>query len=211
MEDEWPSSLGVFQSCSRQSQMNLTELKSGHVFRLRSAHDIFRKLYREKQRFETAGLDRKGQADQVDAAINFAITAWHMTDWVWHQQQQKLCEYFEVKCLREFQDEMRRRCPSLAVCDIIANAAKHGGTAHKREDRPEIETVLVAHPVAKREPSVEFLAVSEHRWWSLLAYRRWSLKIEVDGTPQDPLALLNSVHLHWHKFIQQHCVTKEPS
>lgn len=59
---------------------DLTELESEHVFKMRSAHDIFRKLYREKQRFEKAELDGEGRAHQVDAVINFAITAWHMTD-----------------------------------------------------------------------------------------------------------------------------------
>ncbi len=142
---------------------DLTELESGHVFRMRSAHDIFRKLYREKQRFETAELNGEGLADQVDAAINFAIAAWHMTDWVWGQQERALRKYFDVNNKRGFQNEMRRQCSDLAVCDAIASAAKHGGTAHKREGRPEIETILVANPVTEGATSVELFAAPAPR------------------------------------------------
>ena len=180
-----------------------TSLKSGHVFRMRSVHDIFRKLGREKRRFEKAELNGEGRADQVDAAINFAITAWHLTDWVWSQRKHALREYFDVNDIGGFQNEMRRLCPNLAVCDVIANAAKHGGTAHKREDRPEIETILVADSVTKGAAGVELFAAPAHR--------QWSLEIEVDGTRVDPLELLNSVFFFWHKFIQQHCVAKQPS
>ncbi len=191
---------------------DLTELESGHVFRVQSVHDIFRKLGREKRRFEKAGSNRENLADQVDAAINFAITAWHMTDWVWGQQKHKLRENFHVRGLKEFQNEMRQLCPGLAVCDVIANAAKHGGAADKREDRPEIVTVLVAHPVAEVAEAVELLAVPAHRrWFALLAHRRWSLEIKVNGKREDLLALLNRVSLFWHKFIQRHCVAKQPS
>ena len=182
---------------------DLTELESGHVFRMRSVHDIFRKLGREKQRFKKAGSDNEGRQDQVDAAVNFAITAWHMTDWVWGRHEHKLREYFDVSNKREFQDEMRRRCFGLAVCDVIANAAKHGGYAHKREDRPEIETVLIADPVAEGAAGVELYAV--------VADPEWSLKIRVNGKPKDPLSLFNRVFLFWHKFIQQHCVAKKSS
>ncbi len=182
---------------------DLTELEGGHVFRLWLVHEIFRKLHREKQRFEKAGSDNEGRNDQVDATINFAITAWHMTDWVWQRQKDALGKCLDVNCLREFQDEMRRQCPDLAVCDVIANAAKHGGTAHRREDRPEIETVLIADPVAEGAPGVELYAE--------VAGPEWSLKIRVHGKPEDPHAVFYRVLRFWHKFIQQHCVAKKPS
>ncbi len=182
---------------------DLTELESGHVFRMRSVHDIFRKLYRERRRFELAGSDNEGRQNQVDAAVNFAITAWHMTDWVWQRQERELCERFGVRCKREFLNKMREQCPDLKVCDVIANAAKHGGTADKREDRPEIETVLVAEPVAEGGAGVELYAV--------VADRKWSLRIEVNGRSEDPHALFYRVFGFWSQFIQQHCVAEKSS
>ena len=182
---------------------DLTELKSGNVFRIRSVHDIFRKLYREMQRFEKAGSDNEGRQNQVDAAVNFAITAWHMTDWVWHRKKHELGECFKVTSKKQFQEEMRRRCLDLAVCDVIANAAKHGEPLRPMLHRPEIETVLVAHPVAEGAAGVELIATQKDR--------QWSLKIEVNGTPKDPHALFRRVFLCWHKFIQQHFVAEKSS
>lgn len=188
---------------------DLTELKSGHVFRMASVHDVFRKLHREKERLEKAS-DGGKRADQVDAAINFTITAWHLTDWVWYQRERELREAFEVNSLGAFQGIIRRECPELAVCDVIANAAKHGGVAHKRKDRPAIETILGAEPAAEGAAGVELIAEpAQRRWWP--AHHRWSLKINVEGNSQDLLGLSSSVFVFWHKFIQRYCVAERPS
>ncbi len=175
-------------------------LESGHVFRVWSVQEIFKKLHREKHRFEKAELNGEGRADQVDAAINFAITAWHVTDWVWGQRKDTLREVYRVNNLTEFQNKMRRECSDLAVCDVIANAAKHGGAAHEKMGRPDVETILVAHPVANDAAGVELVAVQTDL--------RWSLGIEVDGNHKDPLELFNRVFCFWHKFIQKHCAAK---
>ncbi len=176
-------------------------LDAGHAFKMRLVDDIFRKLGNEKRRFEKAELNGEGRADQVDAAINFAITAWHVTDWVWGQHEHALSECFGVEKLSEFQNTMRQRCSDLAVCDVIANAAKHGGAAYKKMGRPDVETILVAHPVANDAAGVELLAVQKDL--------QWSLEIEVDGKRKDPLDLFNRVFRFWHKFIQKHCVAKQ--
>ncbi len=178
-----------------------TRLEAGHAFKMRLVDDIFRKLRNEKRRFEEAEFNGEGRADQVDAAINFAITAWHVTDWVWGQHEHALSECFGVEKLSEFQNEMRRRCSDLAVCDVMANAAKHGGAAHPKPGRPDVETILVAHPVANDAAGVELVAVQTDL--------QWSLQIEVDGKRKDPLELFNRVFLFWHKFIQKHCVAKQ--
>ncbi len=178
-----------------------TRLEAGHAFKMRLVDDIFRKMSNEMRRFEEAEFNGKGRADQVDAAINFAITAWHVTDGVWGQHEHALSECFGVEKLSEFQNEMRRRCSDLAVCDVIANAAKHGGAARPMKIRPNVETVLVALPVANEAAGVELLAVQTDL--------QWSLEIEVDGKRKDPLDLFNRVFLFWHKFIQKHCVAKQ--
>ncbi len=175
-------------------------LESGHVFRMRSVHDIFRKLGNEKRRFEKAEWKGEGRADQMDAAINFAITAWHVTDWVWGQHKNALREYYCVNKKWKFQDKIRRECSDLAVCDVIANAAKHGGVADEKEGRPDVETILVTRPVASAA-GVELVAVQTDN--------QWSLEIEVDGKRKDPLELFNRVFLFWHKFIQKHCAAKQ--
>lgn len=178
------------------------ELESGNVFRLRSIHDIFAKLYREKRRFEEAGADNEGRKDQVDAAVNFAITAWHMTDWAWQRRKHELGKCYGVSSLKNFQNELRKRCRDLAVCDVIANAAKHGGTAHNLENRPEIETILISE-AAESAPSVElYVATSEPRWL---------LRIKVNDNPEDLQAIFYRVLGLWHRIIQKHFLSNVPS
>ncbi len=162
-----------------------TKLDAGHAFKMRLVDDIFRKLGNEKRRFEAAEFNGEGRADQVDAAINFALTAWHVTDWVWGQRKDTLREVYRVKNLTEFQDKMRQGCSDLAVCDVIANAAKHGGVAHPKPGRPDVETILVTRPVANDDAGVELVAVQKDL--------QWSLGIEVDGKRKDPLDLFNRV------------------
>lgn len=177
-----------------------TRLEAGHAFKMRLVDDIFRKMRNEMRRFEEAEFNGKGRADQVDAAINFAITAWHVSDWVWGQHKNALREYYRVNKKWKFQDKIRRECSDLAVCDVIANAAKHGGVADEKEGRPDVETILVARPVASAA-GVELVAVQTDL--------QWSLEIEVDGKRKDPLELFNRVFSFWHKFIQKHCVAKQ--
>lgn len=163
------------------------ELKERHVFGIKSVPGIFSKLYREKERFEKAA---KGEdlREQIDAAINFAITAWHITDWIWKSHKAALTEHYG-ECKRGFQRKIKEECPDLAVCDVIANAAKHGGAADLRKDRPNLETILVAHPVE---------LVAE------LDKRGWSLRIEVDGKSDDPHAVFYRAFQFWHRFIQKY-------
>ena len=194
------ATLGFLSMKQARVSSDLMELESGHTFRMWSVHDIFRKLGREKSRLEKAVSDGSDRADQVDAAINFAITAWHMTEWVWGQHQCKLKKNFGISKLSDFQDKLRRQCSDLAVCDVIANAAKHGGSAHKMGSRPDVRTILIAHPFADDAAGVELMAVQ--------ADRKWSLEIKVNGTTRDAIELFSGVFFFWHKFIQKHCVAK---
>jgi len=172
------------------------ELQGGHVFRMWLVDDVFRKLHRERRRFEQAGSDNDGRHDQVDAALNFAITAWHMTDWVWERKEQYPSEYFEEDSEHDFLNKIRVECPDLGICDVIANAAKHGGVAKQKDYRPkEVETVLVGKPISNGGSGVELYAVEVDR--------EWSLKIEVDGKAESVHAVLSRVFLFWHNFIQK--------
>ena len=174
----------------------LVELEGGHTFRMHIVADVFRKLYRERRRFENADGSRQ---DQTDAVINFAITAWHLSEWVWRQYGAKLRDQIPVQAAGDFQRYLKENCRHLAVCDVIANAAKHGGRAHQRAGRPDVETVLAAHPIddgSSQAPSVLVVAMMK---------REWSLKIRVDGKTEHARVVLRNVEIFWHRFLQQHC------
>lgn len=172
------------------------ELEGGHTFRMHIVADVFRKLYRERRRFENAGDSRQ---DQTDAVINFAITAWHLSEWVWRQYEAKLRGQLGVQSEGEFQRYLKENCRNLAVCDVIANAAKHGGRAHQRADRPDVETVLVAQPIddgSNLAPDVLVVAMMK---------REWSLNIRVDGKTEHARVVLRNVENFWQRLLQRHC------
>lgn len=181
-----------------------THLKAGHSFRMRTAQDAFRKMHREKVRFEKAE-NEGARREQIDFAINFAATAWHMTDWVWGCHEDSVRRHFCLPLedwnahtgLREFQRLMRTSSKGLAACDIIANAAKHGGVAQMKHGRPEFETLLVAYAVEGEPGAVELVAA--------LTERAWSLEVMIDGRVHHPRVLFNEVFMLWFRFLQQQC------
>lgn len=139
------------------SGMEPTELPGGHTARLLLYHDVYRKIWREKRRFEGADDFR----DRTDAFLNFCISAWHFSDWLWHRDPSAMRELAALDPkkdgLKQFQRWVARTFPALSVCDVIANAAKHGGRADEKPGRPHVETLLIARP-RSASPSVEVLA-----------------------------------------------------
>ena len=54
--------------------------------------------------------------NQVDWVFDFAVTAWHLVDWVANKVGVPL---------KTTQDGFKTKCPELAVCEQICNGAKH--------------------------------------------------------------------------------------
>lgn len=101
------------------------------TFGLDNCRDLCEKLNREFQRLETARNHEK----ITDHAINFAITAWHLIDWMWVIYQRD-DEYFAFtgtakkdsekwKNLADFRKYITDREPRLRHCGLVANTAKH--------------------------------------------------------------------------------------
>jgi hypothetical protein len=81
-----------------------------------------------------------------DHIINCAVTVWHLCDWLWLHHiagDHAIRTRLNVNSLREFQDWACSQQRELRICDIVANASKHGGVAHSTPDRPEIETLMI--------------------------------------------------------------------
>lgn len=53
---------------------------------------------------------------QVDWVYDFALTAWHLTDWSARSSSENL---------ESVRAQLRKRCPELSVCELICNGAKH--------------------------------------------------------------------------------------
>ncbi len=111
------------------------------TFDLVSCRDLLDKLQREIMRIEKAA----GRPDVCDHGTNAALTAWHLTDWVWAdvknnlpirsaiaKQAGRAANDFDV---REFQDYVAGGCKYLQICRIIATASKHVGWETPGDDQ----------------------------------------------------------------------------
>jgi hypothetical protein len=86
-----------------------------YSFEVKSAFDLFKKL-----EFEYIGfLNNKCSSFH---AINFALTAWHIIDWL-HEEEIK---YKSTSVsFNKFRDEIVEKCGSLKIMRDIANGSKH--------------------------------------------------------------------------------------
>jgi hypothetical protein len=104
------------------------------VFGVTTPADMLAKLRRELARVANASFSHE---NLVDHATNCALTAWHITDWVWRRRfvtDQQARDHLEASCSslhhrRKREDRFRecltQMCPQLALCQDIANGFKH--------------------------------------------------------------------------------------
>ena len=100
-------------------------------FGLNSSYDMIKKAWREYERCTKSENDD----DRRDAAINCAITLWHMNDWVWNGIAKYGRTKDEIRTLlgvtrprAEIDDLVKWAvggCPELAICQSICNGSKH--------------------------------------------------------------------------------------
>jgi hypothetical protein len=89
--------------------------------------------------------DDGGNPAQVFRAFNTAVTAWHLTDWIWQSSPKSraaLKQRFKFSCnetpsgikkgLGRFQHAVAEDCGALKICREIANGSKH-----MRTDKPD--------------------------------------------------------------------------
>src|SRR5262249_9370047 len=95
---------------------------------INSSRDMLEKLRREIDRL--AGSIIRQQI--VDHGLNAAMTAWHLTDWVWREIQGSTRRPTltaragaPIRELKQFQELVKRNCAELAYCEGIAISTKH--------------------------------------------------------------------------------------
>ena len=110
-----------------------------HSFAIKTCSQMAQKLHRELGRL---GLQASDPDNPSDHAINFALTAWLMTEWVWRmhfdgdraiqdalvpmasplRNQKNAGEDIPPKWFKDF---LRQECLGLTLCQDIANGTKH--------------------------------------------------------------------------------------
>lgn len=115
-------------------------------FGLDTAAGMAHKLYRDYERYRNA----TSTDDRRDAAINGAVTAWHMCEWVWAGITNYDRHSADIKAFLgivgrpmergDIQDWAERECPSLSICRSICNGSKHvisDKSMHTEMDAPD--------------------------------------------------------------------------
>jgi hypothetical protein len=134
-----------------------------NVFGMNEPQHMLMKLYTEIQSLtESLSVWTKtdGFPKPLFIAWNTAVTAWHITDWLWASRQatrdllskRYKFEYNEVtqsgreNGLRAFQKVICEECRELKACEEIANASKH---MRRPNNDPDIRVALDWKPAPK--------------------------------------------------------------
>jgi len=85
-----------------------------HQRSIETVDELHQKLKRTFERRLTYGQH------QVDWVFDFAVTAWHLVDWLSTETNPGL-----KSVVRDTQERLKARCPELFVCEQVCNGAKH--------------------------------------------------------------------------------------
>lgn len=164
------------------------------TFDLATCQDLIDKLIRELNQtnamLETSSIDRQ---DLADRGFNLAVTAWHIWDWLKRDLESeprakarvanllfKSPEYDEA---RVFEYLMKAEGGAIRVCNVIANASKHGAPS--------------SHPVTAR---VSVVAADPG---DVVTDRAsWELKLEVDGKSYPALTIFEIALAEWIRIAK---------
>ncbi|MCG3146440.1 MAG: hypothetical protein HONDAALG_04506 [Gammaproteobacteria bacterium] len=121
------------------------------VFALTTPVHLLRKLWWEVKEFEAAENDNSELGTHLIVAyhaMNCAVTAWHMADWVWlHGGEDQRHHLFAMLELEQenfttFVAYLRRNSRALNCCRDIATGSKHMRLERKGSD-PDVEAEVV--------------------------------------------------------------------
>jgi len=85
-------------------------------FEIKTTKDFFGKL---KEEYGEYCNNRSSSR----VALNCAMTAWHLTDWVYHEFGEQLPSTYPK--LSDFQSYVKTMCPSLQIMHYLSNGTKH--------------------------------------------------------------------------------------
>lgn len=187
------------------------------VFGVTTPGDMLAKLQRELDRVANASFFRQ---ELVDHATNCALTAWHITDWVWRcrfASDSKARHELEASCtgLRwskrddRFRECVTRMCPQLVLCQDIANGFKHVIAESNDPTTPGVVDVTASATAAPSGPftlGVHGLGGAGLGGPGYVAGGQvYRLKItSKDGTTRDAIEVFNAVAAFWTEFFARH-------
>lgn len=158
---------------TRSPNGSATAPQTVRTFQIKAVSDVLAKLDWEIEQLQKAQFSQN--IDTVEAlsyhAINAAITAFHLCEWIWHAGTPQQRDVWllaapsasQTKGKTRFQVGLKTQCPEFGVCREIANSFKHfADDQHTdtsvRTDVPLFESVVPARAGITRagEPLVQY-------------------------------------------------------
>jgi hypothetical protein len=140
------------------SVMHTTLFTATSSFGLQTAAEMAYKAQRDYHRCKQA----KTSDDRRDAALNCAITAWHICEWVWagiaklDRRSKEIAEVLGVSGRPMNSNDVvawaLRKCPELEICQSICNGTKHVNS------EKSVATTMAAPDPAERRPGKQLVA-----------------------------------------------------
>ncbi len=97
----------------------MNESDANFSFDIRTPADLLKKLHEEYQEFLNNPVSSRH-------AVNCAVTAWHLIEWVWASHKQKMMTLSQsIKKEADFKQYISLRCPEIETMQAIANGTKH--------------------------------------------------------------------------------------
>jgi len=159
------------------------------TFELDSPQDLLAKARREQTRLREA-IDTQNRTQIADAVFNFAVTAYHVKDWL----KKSVAESYRPKDVETYLHSVR----VLRVCREICNASKHRGL-----DEPAKDTEAVTASAAPVTSPMR-LQIGEV---SFEAEQPPSFRIKVvtlDGSRFEVMDFSAQVITAWERFFTSH-------
>ncbi|MEE4259953.1 MAG: hypothetical protein V2I62_09345 [Bacteroidales bacterium] len=85
-------------------------------FNIKNTRDLYNKLNEDYKEYSDDRLSSR-------KALNFAFTAWHLSDWIYNEFNNKL--KVDYNNLYSFQSNLKKLCPSLQFMHDLTNGTKH--------------------------------------------------------------------------------------
>jgi hypothetical protein len=156
---------------------------AAHTFGIEGCRDLLGKLEWEIACFKAVNKPPELQYH----AFNCAVTAWHLTDWVWRDLRRSK-KTLPGERLSDFKQSCASQSPALHLCGFIANASKHGGV---RVGEITTEVWVDAEPARVGDPVGQPLARSV-----------WRVTVGADGYPErDAIDVFQEAFWYWTQRI----------
>src|SRR5215471_4287668 len=174
---------------------------------MQSSRDMLEKLRREIDRLAGSII----RQDIVDNGLNAAMTAWHLTDWVWKEIQGSTRRPTltaragaPMRELKQFQELVKRNCAELAYCEDIAISTKHFAFSKL----PVFSTKVTERFKINPDPIGKDGDATQHQFsptGETVTYTAQAAELWItDGTSLTPAAeVLERAFQWWRKFFNE--------